>query len=184
MIAGPLVIRDLKNSLEHHRRIKKNANTASVKMIYSEEFLFYKALQRHLENGLTVVIRFPNEKLSEKSKLVKRIAFCQNEADLGTMLSHLIDEVKGIFDINFITSLAKGENLTPMQIVSILIKFIKSTTDSDFHKLFRAYRVQYEFEDDSQRYAIALNPRILSEKEFEELEINTKKQISSMLLLA
>ena len=36
MITGPLIIRDLKNNLEHHRRIRGNANKASVKMILKD----------------------------------------------------------------------------------------------------------------------------------------------------
>ena len=65
-----------------------------------------------------------------------------------------------------------------------IIKERPAPPDSDFHKLFCAYKVQYEFDDDSQRYAIVLNPQILSEKAFEELEKNTKRLISYIPLLA
>ena len=122
--------------------IAKNKIT-KVTMLYSDEFIFYKLLDQHIESGKTVVITFSNEKLDENSGLYKRIACCVNGKEF---FDQMVDLAKTAYDAY--------KHYTTKNIFGLW----KVTSELTQRIIYQSYKVEYACNDETGAYFLLLQP--------------------------
>lgn len=122
--------------------IHKNKNNRAT-LPYSDEYIFYKMLDKYLESGNTVVITFPNAKLEEDSGLHKRIACCLNGKEF---FDQMVDLAQTAFDAykHFATKNIFG--------------LWKTATDLTQRAIYQAYKVEYSYDEETGAYLLVLKP--------------------------
>ncbi|PLT32089.1 hypothetical protein [Bacillus sp. V5-8f] len=114
-----------------------------ITLIYQEDELFYLALDQEVERTRPIKITFNNVKLSEESKLLKKISNCSNGKDVLQRIFEFAVLVPELFEIYAEKDLNK--------LIEIYEKQGKEI-------IFVLYEALFVYEEESESYVIILKP--------------------------
>jgi hypothetical protein len=123
-------------------RIFQNQSKHSVVIPSRHEYEFYNSLDGSAQNGRRIKITFAGEKITESSYLIGRLIFCDNGDEFLSELSESLPE------LGEISNFTNSENLR-----ATVNKYMPAR-----NSLFQGYSTQYDFNDESRRHFLYLEP--------------------------
>ncbi len=123
--------------------IYQNKSKAMINLVFKENPLFYKELDRLVEEGRRIQVYIRNEILTDESQLLKKIALCHNGSDFLARLAEILSDL-------------------PEAIIAISMKdifrMLKVLNNIGNKGIYASYCVRFAYDKQSDEYSILLEP--------------------------